>query len=380
MTVTPLTPWFADAAALARFRRRDLGRRPLVLPPRDDAWRAIAPGFAEARAMAASGLPFQVAAGRRYDRSADPRRLGRALAAGATVYLPLVHQVLPRLARLMVALRLALLGPFREERSFLFLVEGRGRQGMGLHHDGDVESFWVQLEGRRTVTVGPPVAPGAPADLPDRVAGSGGRGWWTADLEPGTLFHLPPRTPHRVVCRARSLAVSLTWGPADPREALAHVLGTVDAPARASLATPRALAAILRRMLREAAGPAGRRLAAGRAWAAAATEWDVVSGRVTAVPEASAERLWVQVPVLAGPVDRRRRRFPLWVAGGGEVWLPASVRRLAGRLALMPALPRASLDADAVRALLAHGVVGPRDLPLRIVPAAPAALDGWLFA
>ena len=36
-------------------------------------------------------------------------------------------------------------------------------------------------------------------------------GWRTFDLEPGTLFHLPARTPHAVVCRRRSLAVTLTW-------------------------------------------------------------------------------------------------------------------------------------------------------------------------
>ena len=30
--------------------------------------------------------------------------------------------------------------------------------------------------------------------------------------------------------------------------------------------------------------------------------------------------------------------------------------------------------------LIEHGVIGPRDLPLRIVPAEPEALDGWRFA
>ena len=173
------------------------------------------PGFAECVAMAREGLPFQIVADRRVERSGDPRRLAAALAAGQTVYLPQVHQVLPRLMRLMVALRVAFLGPDREETSFLFVVEGTGRPGMGLHHDGEVDAFWLQLEGRRTVTVGPRVPPGTPEDLDDRLAQGGRRaGWRTFDLAPGSLFHLPARTPHAVVCRRRSLAVTLTWGPA----------------------------------------------------------------------------------------------------------------------------------------------------------------------
>ena len=84
---------------------------------------------------------------------------------------------------------------------------------MGLHHDGEVDAFWLQLAGRRTVTIGPRVPPGTPEDLDDRLAGAGRRnGWRTLDLEPGTLFHLPARTPHAVVCRRRSLAITLTWG------------------------------------------------------------------------------------------------------------------------------------------------------------------------
>ena len=206
---SPLSTWFPSPAALARFRRTRLGKAPTVLRPRDGAWRAIAPDFAGAVAMAASGLPFQIADARRYDRSADVRRLRPALRAGATVFLPQVHQVLPRLMRLMVALRVALLGPQREECSFLFLVEGRGRTGMGLHHDGPVDAFWLQLEGRRTVTLGPRVPRGTPEDLPGPARG--GRGWRTLSLAPGTLFHLPPWTPHDVVCHDRSLALSLTW-------------------------------------------------------------------------------------------------------------------------------------------------------------------------
>src|SRR5204863_268051 len=83
-----------------------------------------------------------------------------------------------------IALRAELLGARREECSFLFLVEGHGRAGMGLHHDGEVDAFWLQLEGRRTVTLGPPVAPRTRLDLPQRR--DTGSGWRTLDLPPGS--------------------------------------------------------------------------------------------------------------------------------------------------------------------------------------------------
>src|SRR3990172_4119456 len=345
--VTPLDTWFAGEAALLRSRGRRLGRAPVVLRPRDPAWRRIAPGFAACAAMAASGLPFQIVADRRYDRAGDPRRLRRALGAGATVFLPQVHQVLPRLARLMVALRAGLLGPGREECSFLFLVEGRGRRGMGLHHDGAVDSFWLQLAGRRAVTLGPPVRTGTPADLDERRVGRGS-GWRALELSPGSLFHLPPFTPHAVVCRGRSLALSLTWS---------------------------------RRRARRAG--------------AAAPEGDVVAGRAvprprqrrgmlwTPGPRAAAPRprrgrglLWTQVPVVAGSRGAGRR-FALRVAGGGTLRLPARLRPAVRTLALMPRLDG---GAGALAPLVAHGILVPEDLPLRVVPADPRALDGWRFA
>ena len=66
---------------------------------------------------------------------------------------------------------------------------------MGLHHDGEVDAFWLQLEGRRTVTIGPRVRPGTPEELDEGLArGDRRAGWRTFDLEPGTLFHLP--CPH----------------------------------------------------------------------------------------------------------------------------------------------------------------------------------------
>ena len=335
--VSPLATWFGGPSALARFRRR-LGRTPAVLRPRDRAWRAIAPDFATAVRMAEAGAPFQIAVERRYDRSGDPHRLRAALAAGATIYLPQVHQLLPRLMRLMVALRAGLLGPLREECSFLFAVEGRGRPGMGLHHDGPVDAFWLQLEGCRTVTLGPPVAPGTPEDL-DAGALRQGRGWRTLDLAPGTLFHLPPWTPHDVVCHTRSLALSLTW--------------------------------------RAPAGRARRTTRATRA--AALTTWDVASGRVDAVPQSSRSRLWTQVPAIA--VARARTHVDL-VTPDGVLRLPAVTRSLARHLALMPhfPLPASPRARAALSPLLDQGILAPQDLPLRIIPADPRSLDGWRFS
>ena len=295
-------------------------------------WRTVAPRFRDALTLALSGLPVQIAAERRYVRRPGRDQIRRAFREGATIYLPQIHQVLPRVARLMAQLRAMLFGPGREECSFLFLVNGRGREGLGLHHDGDVDSVWLQLDGRRTVTTGPPMRRGTPQDLDEGVIG---RGWITRSLAPGSLFYLPPRTPHRVLCHGRSLALSLTW---------------------ASRATR----------------PTGARAAR------ALTSWDVVSGRAKPMPRGAADRVWTQVPVCAGPVDRSRGDFLLWLPGG-TVRLPAVSRKLAGRLSTMPALRRSALGA-AAEPLLEAGVLGPHDLPLRIVPAHLRTLDGWRFA
>ena len=347
---TALSTWLGGVAAEARFRRRWLGRAPVVLAPRARRWREIAPGFADCARLAGAGLPFQIAAERRYDRSGAPARLAPALAAGKTVFLPQIHQVLPRLARLMAALRASLLGPRGASCSFLFMVEGRGREGLGLHHDGEVDAFWLQLEGRRTVTIGPPVPRGTPEDLPDAFAsemhsgepggsrrgGPGASGWRTVDLAPGTLFHLPPRTPHRVLCRGRSLAISLTWA----------------------------------RTTRARAGGLGR------------AEWDVVSGRADRVPPASRSRVWTQVPAVPGPIDRARRDFPLRLPDGEVVRLPAVARPFAIQLAAMPSWrrPLGRRERAGLAPLIEHGIVAARDLPLRIAPDHARALDGWRFA
>jgi cupin superfamily protein len=326
---SPLATWFAGPAALERFRRRWLGRAPRVLRPRDNGWRTIGPDFAGALALASSGLPFQIARERRYDRSGDRRRLRPALGSGATVFLPQVHQVLPRLMRLMVALRVALLGPLREECSFLFLVEGRGRTGMGLHHDGPVDAFWLQLQGHRMVTLGPRVAAGTPEDLPPLARGR--RGWRTLELSPGTLFHLPPWTPHDVVCHDRSLALSLTWR---------------QRPRAVSPGTP--------------------------AWTRGLVGWDVASGRVDRVPATSRSRLFTQTPVAV-----RGERV---LTAEGALRLPPAARALARRLALMPSMPATPRRRAGLATLLAHGILAPQELPRRILPARPRALDGWRFA
>jgi Cupin superfamily protein len=335
--VSPLASWFPDDRALARFRRQRLGRAPATLPPRDHGWRTIAPGFAACVAMAHGGLPFQIVADRRVDRSGDSRRLAAALAAGQTAYLPQVHQVLPRLMRLIVALRVALLGPRREESSFLFIVQGTGQRGMGLHHDGEVDAFWLQLEGHRTVTVGPRVRPGTAEELDDQLARGGrGAGWRTFDLAPGSLFHLPARTPHAVVCRRRSLAITLTW---------ARVAGpATDA---------RRVAGLLR--------------------------WDVVSGFAEPIPPPSPRTLWVQVPVV---VERSGRGTEMRVRtlDGEGPRLPGVARVWAARLSLMPRLTATLARPAGLSPLVDAGILGPRDLPLRIRPEDPSTLDGWRYA
>lgn len=192
--------------------------------------------------LAEGGLPFQIAAERRYDRAGRRARLRPALREGKTVFMPQAHQVFPRVMRLIAALRAGFFGPSRVETSFLFLVDGRGREGLGLHHDGEVASFWLQLEGRRTVTLGPQVRRGARQEIADRHLRDAR--FSTRTLAPGSLLYLPPRTPHRVVCYERSLALSLTWS------------------------------------TKRGASPA----------------WDVASGHVTDVPRVSRTRVWTQVP------------------------------------------------------------------------------------
>jgi len=326
---TPLSAWFGAAADMAHARRA-VRRHAFLAIARARGWRDLAPSLDTCVAMARAGLPFQIAAERRYDRTADPRRLGSALAAGKTVFLPQVHQVLPRLMRLIVALRVAFMGGGRDEASFLFIVEGIGRQGMGLHHDGEVDSFWLQLEGRRTVTLGPPVAPGTAEELPDAIPHLR-HGWRVLDLPPGSLLYLPPRTPHEVVCYGRSLAISLTWArrrraPSDARAALA---------------------------------------------------WDVVSGHAAAPPPLRRGTLWTQAPALA---RRKKDCVEVLTAEGQRVRLGVATWPIARTLASMPSLRVRPTARRAIEPLVSAGILGCEELPLRLIPDDAAALDGWRFA
>ena len=326
--LTPLASWFPDARALAAARRR-FADAPVLCSARDRAWRTMAPDYADVVRLARVGLPFQIAAHRRYDRSGRFDRLRPALRAGKTVFFPQIHQVLPRVMRLIVALRVAFMGPGREETSFLFLVDGAGREGLGLHHDDEVHAFWIQLQGRRTVTLGRPVPRGTPQEIPDRTAARGD--FTTRALAPGSLLYLPPRTPHRVVCYERSVALSLTWS------------------------TPRR---------------AGRR-------AETLAAWDVVSGRVTTAPPSSGTRVWGQVPAIAH--GGAGRTMTLMLPDGERARVPRVTKAVTQSLALMARFERAALG-RALPILEARGIVGAQDLPLVVLPDAPAALDGWRFA
>ena len=326
--LTPLASWFPDARALALARRR-FADASVLCPARDRAWRSLTPDFADLVRLARVGLPYQIAAHRRYDRSGRIDRLRPALRDGKTVFFPQIHQVLPRVMRLIVALRVAFMGPGREETSFLFLVDGAGREGLGLHHDDEVHAFWIQLQGRRTVTLGRPVPRGTPQEIPDRDLARDD--FTTRALAPGSLLYLPPRTPHRVVCYERSVALSLTW----------------SVPRRA-----------------------------GRS-AATLAAWDVASGRVPVAPPSSRTRVWGQVPAIAGAVAGTT--MTLILPDGERARVPRVPTATRQSLALMAGFERTALG-RALPALEALGIVGAQELPLIVVPDAPAALDGWRFA
>lgn len=380
---TPLATWFPDRPSLLGVARRR-PRVATVFPPLDRGFRALVPSFEEVLAMASSGLPVHVAANRKTDPRPTARRVRAAAASGDTIYLPQAHQVLPRVMRLIAAMRSGILGPFREARSFLFAVEGRGRIGMGLHHDGDVESFWIQIEGRRTVTVGPPAPPDLPEDADEaEMESRGGRSFRTFPLDPGSLLYLPPRALHRVVCFERSLAISLTFAPADRTEAL-HALvdiappsGPLEHAGAESKAFPRGLAAAAN----ELAQAARRADLASHVRAQGLVEWDVVPGTVTTMPRKSRKQLFTQVPAVAGPLDRRRGDFPMWI-DGGEIRLPGRCRRMAAGLEIMPTIdrPGGAAGRDALGPLLDAGILAPEEIPLQIVPDDLDSLDGWDFA
>jgi hypothetical protein len=340
--VSPLATWLPDTRAVGAFRRR-VGTMPMVRAARDDAWHTIAPGFGRAAALVRDGVPFHVVADHDHDRAPDPATIDAALASGATVLFPGAHEVLPRVARLMVALRAEIFGPLREESSYLFLVDGKSREGMGLHHDGEVDNVWLQLEGERTVTYGPPVARDVPEEIDVARIRTTGRGWRTHALAPGSLFSMPARTPHHVVCHDRSLALTLTWRRAARRRAGADAI--VDA----------------------------------------LTEWPVASGRAEPWPPGRDSRrprdpirLWTQVPAVPARLTRRDRGVTV-ITPLGRVVLPPHGRAIAARLAAMPALEVDGKAPSWLATLLEAGILADEDLPQVIVPSHPARLDGWQF-
>ena len=155
---------------------------------------------------------------------------------------------------------------------------------MGLHHDGPVDAFWLQLEGRRTVTLGAPVAPGTPQDLPAMVRGP--RGVAHARSPSGDAL-----SPAPVDAARRRL----------PR-ALAGAVAHVDE--RSGPRAPRA---------RRRAGGVGRRVGLGRPHTAGLAPSTVDSGPGDRGPAA---------PRHVPPDDTRRRHRPSArrAPAGAEVW------------------------------------------------------------
>ena len=69
----------------------------------------------------------------------------------------------------------------------------------------------------------------------------------------------------------------------------------------------------------------------------------------------------------------------MWTLSGEGPRLPATAGAFTAHLALMPHLSRPLAIAAGLEPLIDSGILGPRDLPLRIRPDDPAALDGWRF-
>jgi hypothetical protein len=74
------------------------------------------------------------------------------------------------------------------------------------------------------------------------------------------------------------------------------------------------------------------------------------------------------------------RGLRVWTPDGEGPRLPAAPWSWADRLSLMPLLSRTLAFAAGLEPLIDAGILGPQDLPLRIRPDDPAALDGWRFA
>ena len=340
-------PAGARAPPAGRWSRRSRAGFPTIGPLRGSAASASGGRRRSCRRATARGAPSLPASpsASRWPTAGCPSRSSRTAGStapairaaspppsrrGQTAYLPQVHQVLPRLMRLIVALRAALLGPGREESSFLFIVQGTGRRGMGLHHDGEVDAFWLQLEGRRTVTVGPRVRPGTRRGA-RRPAGARRPSRGMAHLRPRARKPVPPAGAHPA---RRGLPATLAGHHA-------HVGACREAGH---------------------GRPTGDRAPSlGRG---------VRDSRSRSRPP-SPRTLWVQVPRArrAGRGARPRSACGPRTARGHA----CPGRRARG--------PRGSASCRASRATLAQaaglsplvgaGILGPRDLPLRIRPEDP---------
>jgi hypothetical protein len=312
-----------------------------VFPALDQDWRHLIPGYAACVAFTQMGLPFHSVLEGSHDTEPDHERIPEDLKAGRSIVLLQPHELMPRLARLMVALRATFFGPFFKESSYLFMTEGLGRPGMALHHDGETHSFWLQLEGRRTVTLGPAAAEGS--EIEPESVDPNGPDWTTLELTPGSLFYMAPWTLHRVVCHERSLALSLTWEPLQDAEVLSAWLDRISGSGAATLAnlaraeessvfatqlesSLQSLAALARELPHE-----GSRL-----FAESLAEWPLAEGRaIRALPGASdsfpaledhPSRVWVHRPagVWSDPSGQSQLvagESPFhWLAGPTRSW------------------------------------------------------------
>ena len=87
--------------------------------------------------------------------------------------------------------------------------------------------------------------------------------------------------------------------------------------------------------------------------------------------------MWGQVPAIAGAVAGTT--MTLILPDGERARVPRVPTATRQGLALMAGFERTALG-RALPALEALGIVGAQELPLIVVPDAPAALDGWRFA
>jgi hypothetical protein len=367
-----------------------------VLAPRDEAWREIVPGYETCVELTRLGLPFHAVREGMHEEEPQHAEIPSYLREGKSIILIQPHELMPRLMRLIVALRAAFFGPFQEESAYLFMTEGRGQPGMALHHDGEAHSVWLQLAGTRTVALGPQVPPGTELEPEPAAFGMAGPGWSTVQLTPGSLFFLQPRVLHKVVCHERSLALSLTWEPTPGDEVMAAWLKLAAGTSSglfagiAAAPDPVALSARIQRACHELAeGPGGWEDLGRRLYSERLTRWDLVAGKpVQDLPglprDAPASRparglLWARRPaVLDADVGGAATLFT-----GLESFPVARPESVPRELASMPCWKAAAwsgADPQLLETLLAEGILASTDLPLLIEPEDLDELSGWDFA